>query len=96
MAVDKKTVDRIATLAKLTFDEEEKNEITNDLNKMLSFVDQLNEVDTEGVDPLIYMLDEQTPLREDQIIQSISQEDALSNAPEKDTDFIKVPKVLNK
>lgn len=96
MAVDKKTVDRIATLSKLSFDEEEKTQITSDLNKMLAFVDQLNEVDTEGVEPLIYMLDERTPMREDQVIQVISQKEALINAPEKDTDFIKVPKVLNK
>ena len=96
MSVDLKTVDRIATLAKLSFDDEEKKEITQDLNKMLAFIDQLNEVDTEGVEPLIYMLDEETPLRKDEIIQTISQKEALKNSPEKDTDFIKVPKVINK
>ena len=96
MSVDLKTVDRIATLAKLSFDDEEKKEITQDLNKMLAFIDQLNEVDTEGVEPLIYMLDEETPLRKDEMIQTISQKEALKNSPEKDTDFIKVPEVINK
>ena len=94
MSVDLKTVDRIATLAKLSFNDEEKQEITQDLNKMLAFVDQLDEVDTEGVEPLIYMLEEETPMRKDEVIQTISQKDALKNAPDKDTDFIKVPKVL--
>lgn len=95
MAVDVKTVDRIASLAKLEFNEEEKQEITQDMNRMLDFVDQLEKVDTEGVEPLIYMLEEETEIRKDQVQQTISQEDALKNAPEKDTDFIKVPKVLN-
>lgn len=94
MSVDLKTVDRIATLAKLSFDDKEKEEITHDMNKMLAFIDQLNEVDTEGVAPLIYLLNEETPIRKDEVIQTISQQEALKNAPEKDTDFIKVPKVI--
>ena len=95
MPVDSKTVDRIATLAKLEFNEDEKQEIIQDMNRMLDFVDQLEKVDTEGVEPLIYMLEEETEMRKDEIKQSISQKEALKNAPEKDTDFIKVPKVLN-
>jgi len=95
MPVDSKTVDRIATLAKLEFNEEEKQEIKQDMNRMLDFIDQLEKVDTEGVEPLIYMLEEETGMRKDEIKQSISQKEALKNAPEKDTDFIKVPKVLN-
>ena len=96
MPVDSKTVDRIATLAKLEFNEEEKQEITQDMNRMLDFIDQLEKVDTEGVEPLIYMLEEETEMRSDEVKQSISQKEALKNAPEKDTDFIKVPKVLDK
>lgn len=96
MSVDRKTVDRIATLARLEFDEQEKEAITADLNRMLDFVDQLNAIDTEGVEPLVYVLDERTPLREDEVIQEISQEEALKNAPQKDSDFIKVPKVIER
>jgi aspartyl-tRNA(Asn)/glutamyl-tRNA(Gln) amidotransferase subunit C len=96
MPVDSKTVDRIAALSKLAFAEEEKEAIKQDMNRMLDFVEKLNEVDTEGVEPLIYMLDEQTSLRKDVVHQEITQQEALKNAPEKDTDFIKVPKVLNK
>jgi aspartyl-tRNA(Asn)/glutamyl-tRNA(Gln) amidotransferase subunit C len=63
---------------------------------MLAFVDKLNEIDTEGVDPLIYMSEEINVLREDEISENTSQEDALKNAPEKDSDYFKVPTVLKK
>jgi aspartyl-tRNA(Asn)/glutamyl-tRNA(Gln) amidotransferase subunit C len=96
MGVDSKTVDRIAELARLEFKEEEKKSITNDLNQILDFVDKLNEVDTEGVEPLIYVLNEETNMREDVVKSEYGQEDALRNAPDKDSDFIKVPKVLDK
>ncbi|MFT5668772.1 MAG: aspartyl-tRNA(Asn)/glutamyl-tRNA(Gln) amidotransferase subunit C [Vicingaceae bacterium] len=96
MAVDLKTVERIATLSKLEFSETEKQEITVDMNRMLDFVAQLSTADTEGVKPLIYMLEEEAELRKDEVIESITQKDALKNAPEKDSDFIKVPKVIEK
>jgi aspartyl-tRNA(Asn)/glutamyl-tRNA(Gln) amidotransferase subunit C len=96
MAVDIKTVERIATLSKLEFSETEKQEITVDMNRMLDFVAQLSTADTEGVKPLIYMLEEEAELRKDEVIESITQKDALKNAPEKDSDFIKVPKVIEK
>jgi aspartyl-tRNA(Asn)/glutamyl-tRNA(Gln) amidotransferase subunit C len=56
--------------------------------------EKLNEVDTEGVEPLIYMSDNENVLREDEVVQSISHEDALKNAPKKDSDFFRVPKVI--
>ncbi len=96
MGVDRKTVDRIAELSRLEFSEDEKVEITSDMNKMLDFVDQLIEIDTEGVEPLVYMLDEKTPMRKDEVVQDITQEQALKNAPLKDSDFIKVPKVIER
>lgn len=96
MAVDIKEVERIASLSKLEFSDAEKVEITADMNRMLEFVKQLEAVDTEGVKPLVYMLEEEAVLRKDEVIESITQKDALKNAPESDTDFIKVPKVLNK
>lgn len=95
MSVDSKTVDRIAELARLEFDDAEKKRITKDLSKILDFVQKLEEVDTEGVEPLVYMLEEETEMRKDEVIQEVSQKDALKNAPDKDTDFIRTPKVLN-
>lgn len=94
MAIDNSTVDKIAELAKLEFNEKTKEEIKADLNKMLAFVDKLNELNTENVEPLIYMLDEEPVLREDEVKTHITQKEALKNAPDKDTDYIKVPKVI--
>lgn len=96
MSVDAKTVDRLAELARLEFNAEEKDEIIKDLNNILSLIDKLNEINTEGVEPLIYMTDEETPLRKDEVKQEIGQKEALKNAPDKDSDYIRVPKVLDK
>ncbi len=96
MAIDNNTVDKIATLAKLEFNDNAKEEIKEDLNKMLHFVDKLNELDTDNVEPLIYMLDEEQVLREDDVKGHVTQKEALKNAPDADSDYFKVPKVINK
>lgn len=96
MEVNMKTLERIAVLANLQFNEEEKEAILQDMNKMLGFVNILQELDTEGVEPLIYLTNEHSELRDDVVKMHITQQDALKNAPEKDSDFIKVPKVLSK
>jgi aspartyl-tRNA(Asn)/glutamyl-tRNA(Gln) amidotransferase subunit C len=92
--IDIKTVDEIAHLARLEFDEASKPEILNDLNRMLSFVDKLNELDTSNVEPLIYMTNEKNVLRPDEPEITISQKEALKNAPKKDSDYFKAPKVI--
>jgi len=96
MPVDNETVDRIAELAKLNFNDDAKEDIKTDLNKMLNFVDKLNELNTENIEPLIYMLDEAPKLRDDQVKGHVTQTDALKNGPNKDTDYFKVPKVIKK
>jgi aspartyl-tRNA(Asn)/glutamyl-tRNA(Gln) amidotransferase subunit C len=93
--IDTKTVDEVAHLARLEFTEEGKAEILNDMNRMLAFVGKLNEMDTEGIEPLIYMTDEVNVLREDEPKVTISQKEALKNAPKKDSDYFKVPKVID-
>jgi|TARA_B110000196_G_scaffold242532_1_gene211068 aspartyl-tRNA(Asn)/glutamyl-tRNA(Gln) amidotransferase subunit C len=96
MEVNNKLIQDIAKLAKLEFDEKSTEEMKGDLEKILSFVDKLNEIDTKGVEPLIYMSDEVNVLRADEITEETSQEDALKNAPQKDSDYFKVPTVLKK
>jgi aspartyl-tRNA(Asn)/glutamyl-tRNA(Gln) amidotransferase subunit C len=96
MEVNDALVDKLAHLAKLQFDDEQKIEIRNDLQKMIAFVEKLNELDTSGVKPLLHMSDEVNVLREDEIKGSISREDALKNAPLHDGRFFKVPKVIKK
>jgi aspartyl-tRNA(Asn)/glutamyl-tRNA(Gln) amidotransferase subunit C len=83
-------------LARLHFNEEEKKEIKADLQRMIAFVDKLNEVNTEGVEPLLHMSGEINVFREDKIQGSISREEGLKNAPETDGVFFKVPKVIRK
>ena len=95
MLVDSKTFDRIAQLAKLEFNAEEKTAVLKDMNRMVDFINKLEEVDTTGVEPLTYLLDEKTTLRTDLVKQEISQAEALKNAPDKDSDYIKVPNVMN-
>ena len=92
--IDIKTVEEVAHLARLEFNEEGKAEILNDMNRMLAFVDKLNEMDTTNIEPLIYMTDERNVLREDEPQQTVTQKEALKNAPKKDSDYFKVPKVI--
>ncbi len=92
--IDAKTVDEIAHLARLEFDEKAKPEMVNDLNRILAFVEKLNELNTDGVEPLIYLSEEKNVLREDAPQKTVSKEEALKNAPQKDSDYFKVPKVI--
>lgn len=92
--IDIKTVDEVAHLARLEFNDAAKAEILNDMNRMLAFVDKLSELDTENVTPLIYMTDEKNILREDTPEVTVTQKEALKNAPKKDSDYFKAPKVI--
>lgn len=94
MKIDNETVDKIAHLARLEYQNEAKEQIIKDMNNMLGFIDKLNELDTSNVEPLIYMSDEVNALREDEVKQVITQDEALKNAPKHDSDYFKVPKVI--
>ena len=96
MNIDDKTIDYIANVSKLEFKNDEKIAIKADLNKIISFVDKLNDIDTENVEPLIYMTEGVNILREDVVKETITHEEALKNSPAPDTDYFKVPKVLTK
>jgi len=96
MEVTNEMVLRIAELAKLEFNETELAEIKQDLKRMIDFVDQLNEVDTAGVDPLIFVSPETNTWRQDEAHITITQAQALGNAPKKDSDYFKVPKVIER
>ncbi|TND08709.1 MAG: aspartyl-tRNA(Asn)/glutamyl-tRNA (Gln) amidotransferase subunit C [Bacteroidetes bacterium] len=96
MKIDHTTVDHVAHLARLEFDGAAKDRILNDMNNMIAFVEKLNELDTANTEPLIYMTDETDHLREDEVKQEITQKDALLNAPKHDSDYFKVPRVVEK
>ncbi|MFT6215854.1 MAG: aspartyl-tRNA(Asn)/glutamyl-tRNA(Gln) amidotransferase subunit C [Roseivirga sp.] len=94
MQVDKSTLEKVAHLARLNIKPEEETQLLKDMNDILSWVEKLNELDTEGVVPLTHMTAEVNVFRPDVAEATISQADALKNAPAKDNQFFKVPKVL--
>jgi len=96
MEVNDTLVDKLANLARLQFDDIEKAGIKNDLQKMIQFVEKLNELDTTGVEPLLHMSCNINVLREDEVKGSISREEGLKNAPLHDEHFFKVPKVIKR
>jgi len=96
MEVTEQMVDKLANLSQLKFNNEEKQEIKKDLQSMIAFVEKLQEIDTTGVEPLLHMGNNTNVLREDILKGSVSREEALLNAPIKDEQFFKVPKVIKK
>ena len=94
MKVDVATVRRLAELSKLSFSENEENDMVDGLNEMIAFVDKLKELDTTNVAPLVFMTDETNVLREDVVEAPITQAEALKNAPSKDMYYFRVPKVI--
>ena len=96
MDIKEEVVEHIAHLARLEFEGDRKTAISEDLQRIVSFMDKLQEVDTENVEPLIYMTSEINHLREDVPEVTITQEEALKNAPQKDSDYFRIPKVLSK
>lgn len=96
MEVTGAMIDKLASLARLRFNEEEKESIKNDLQKMIAFVQKMDEVDTTGVVPLQHMSDGSNVWRADEVTGSCSQQDALKNAQSHNDDFFLVPKIIQK
>ena len=96
MKITEDIIDHIAHLAKLEFQGEQKTAIREDMQKIISFMDKLSEVPTDDVEPLIFMTDEVNRLREDIPALTVSHDEALKNAPKKDSDYFRIPKVLDK
>lgn len=96
MEITNELVSNLANLSKLSFDQEGISEIRNDLQKMVGFIEQLQSVDTTGVEPLLHMGDAVNVLRQDQVQGSIERKEALINAPLADDAFFKVPTVIKK
>ena len=96
MKIDNKLISDLAKLAKLDFNEKSSLDMQDDLKKIIGFVKKLSEINTDNVEPLIYLSEELNVLRDDKEVENLSQETALKNAPKKDSDYILVPKILNK
>ena len=96
MEVNDALVDKLANLARLQFNAAEKEGIKTDLQRMIQFVEKLNELDTTGIAPLLHMSEEVNILRDDEVKGSVNRTEGLKNAPVHDEQFFKVPKVIKK
>lgn len=94
MSVTLQDVNYIATLARLSFTDEERQRLTEELNTILGYMDQLNTVPTDAVEPLAHVIDLHSVFREDRHVPGLSREEALQNAPSHTDEFFKVPKVI--
>ncbi|SFD11020.1 aspartyl/glutamyl-tRNA(Asn/Gln) amidotransferase subunit C [Chitinophaga sp. CF118] len=96
MEVNEMLVQQLADLARLEFSKQETTEIKGDLQRMITFVEKLNELDTTNVKPLLHMTADGNVLREDKVVPSITREEGLQNAPAANDQYFKVPKVIKK
>jgi len=94
MEFDKNSTLKLAKLARLSLNDEQLNSLEKDLTSIVSFIDQLKEINTDKIDPTSNSLDQDLILREDIAENSLSNEDLLKNVPESELGFFVVPKVL--
>ena len=95
MEVNDALLDKLAHLARLDIEPAERKGLKQDLQRMISFVEKLQELNTGGA-PQLHMTDTADVLREDTVQGSVTREEALKNAPDTDGVFFKVPKVIKK
>ena len=93
--IDKEQVRKVAKLARLELDDREVQEFSGQLSAILGYFEKMDELDTEGVEPLAHCLPISNVLREDVARESIGTDAALANAPQRDGEFFKVPKILD-
>lgn len=94
MSVSKKDVEYVAELARLSFDEDEKEGLAEDLNQILSYVEKLGELDTENEDIIVNPYYIENKFREDEITPSMNLEDVIKNAPETLEEYVLVPTII--
>lgn len=94
MSVTKKDVEYVADLARLQLSDEETESLASDMNQILDYMTTLEEVDTSDVEPLEHVIDLEYRLRKDEAKEPLSHEDALKNAPDADSDYFRVPRVI--
>lgn len=92
--ISKKEVEHIAWLARIELSEEEKGLFTEQFNEILDYFEKIDEVETEEVPPTYHVLDLVNVYREDEVLFSLSVEEALKNAPKKEKQFLKAPRIV--
>jgi aspartyl-tRNA(Asn)/glutamyl-tRNA(Gln) amidotransferase subunit C len=94
MSVDLATVKRVARLARIAVSEEDAERMTGELNGILGFVEQLSEVNVDGVEPMTSVMPMEMKMRADVVTDGSKAEDIVANAPNEDRNFFLVPKVV--
>jgi aspartyl-tRNA(Asn)/glutamyl-tRNA(Gln) amidotransferase subunit C len=92
--ITKKDVEHVALLSRLDLTEEEKEAYTKQLNSIIDYMNKINELDTEGVEPTAHVLPIYNVMREDEVGESLDREKVLENAPEKENGQFKVPRIV--
>lgn len=94
MRISREEVQHVALLARLALSAAEEIELVEHFDNVLSYMEKLNELNTDDVQPLAHAVEVPAPLREDQVTNQANAEALLQNAPERQTDFFKVPKII--
>lgn len=94
MRIDKDLLDYLSKLARLKLKPEETQALTEQLTKILGYVEQLNQLDVSKIEPLVHTLEQANIFRADKNRSSLAKDKVLGNAPDKDKGFFKVPKVI--
>ena len=94
MSVDKKTVSKVARLARIAVPEDRLEPMAKELNTILAWIEQLNEVDVDGVEPMTTPVAMELPMREDVVTDGNIRDQVLANAPRTEDGFFVVPKVV--
>lgn len=94
MRITGKTVDKVTHLAKLDFDPEAREVLVGHLGEIVSYMEKLNELETEGVEPTYHVLDLRNMMRHDMVGESLTQDEVLMNAPHPKNGYFSVPKVI--
>ena len=93
--IDQTQVRKVARLSRLELTEAEVEEFTGQLSAILDYVEKMNELDTDNIEPLAHCLPISNVFRQDRVKESLGTEKTLGNAPQRDGDFFKVPKILD-
>src|SRR5436190_23764096 len=94
MSISRQDIEKVALLARLQLTDDELSRMTVELAQIVGYVDQLGEVDTEGIEPMAHAIETANVFRDDEVVQSLPREEALANAPHRDKRGYLVPAVL--
>jgi aspartyl-tRNA(Asn)/glutamyl-tRNA(Gln) amidotransferase subunit C len=94
MSIDKETIKHISKLARISLDEKQVDNLSKDLSSIIKFIEKLNKLNTDDIEPLTSIIDASLRFRKDEILEGKIREQILKNSPEKNEEFFVVPKVV--